>query len=100
MTDRLHAELWTSWASMLRVYSAAHGLNAVENAVTEVSPDAITLRVGTRWLHFTPTEMTSSDGTALPFAIHEDGTVSLNHAAPEELDMAAEHLTRNLLFPV
>jgi hypothetical protein len=99
MTDHLQAELWTSWASMLRVYSAAHGLNAAEHAVTEVSPDSITLRVGTRWLRFTPTEVTASDGAALPFAIHEDGTVAIGSEAPEELDMAAERLTREMLYP-
>jgi len=28
MTEQLHTELWTSWASLLRSYAAAHGLNA------------------------------------------------------------------------
>jgi len=84
---------------MLRVYSAAHGLNATDHAVTEVSADAITLRVSSRWLHFTPTEMTASDGTSLPFAIHDDGTVTLGPGSPEELDMAAERLTREMLYP-
>lgn len=84
---------------MLRVYSAAHGLNAAENAVTEVSPDSITLRVGTRWLRFTLAEMSASDGSAHPFAIHEDGTVSLDRRPPEDLDMAAERITREMLYP-
>ncbi len=99
MTSQLQAELWTSWASMLRVYSAAHGLNALENAVTEVSPDEIILRVGTRWLRFSPAEMTSSDGTSLPFSLQDDGTVILGPGAPEDLDMAAERLTREMLHP-
>jgi hypothetical protein len=99
MTPQLQAELWTSWASMLRVYAAAHGLNAAEQAITEVSADTITLRVGTRWLRFTPTEMTTSEGTSQPFTLHEDGAVSLNHAVPEEMDMAAERLTRAMLAP-
>lgn len=99
MTSQLQAELWTSWASMLRVYSAAHGLNALENAVTEVSPDEIILRVGTRWLRFTPAEMTSSDGTSLPFSLQDDGTVTLGPGAPEDLDTAAERLTREMLHP-
>jgi hypothetical protein len=99
VTDQLHSELWTSWASMLRVYSAAHGLNATENAVTEISPDSITLRVGTRWLQFTPTAMTTSGGPSLPFAIHEDGTVTIGNLNAEELDMAAERLTREMLYP-
>ncbi len=59
---RLRIELWTSWASMLRVYAAAHGLTATRHAVVEVGAEEILLRVDHRWLRFT-TKQTSSDGT-------------------------------------
>ena len=36
MDPRLRTELWTSWASLLRSYSAAHGLNSRHHAVVEV----------------------------------------------------------------
>ena len=41
MTSRLHTELWTSWASLLRSYAAAHGLNATQHAVVEVSAEEV-----------------------------------------------------------
>jgi hypothetical protein len=99
MTSQLHTELWTSWASVLRSYAAAHGLNAKQHAVVEVSADAIILRVGSRWMEFTATKQRLSDSPTVPFALLEDGTISLNGAPAEEMDMAAERLAREMLFP-
>ena len=50
LDHRLRTELWTSWASLLRSYAAAHGLNSRHHAVVEVGADEITLRVASRWL--------------------------------------------------
>jgi hypothetical protein len=97
MTPQLHTELWTSWASLLRSYAAAHGLNATQHAVVEVSADEITLRVGNRWMQFRQNTIRVSDGPAHSFALHEDGTVSVDHAAPDEMDLAAERLAREML---
>lgn len=93
----LHTELWTSWASLLRSYAAAHGLNAPQHAVVEVSADAITLRVGARWIRFTSDRVESGEQPARPFHLNEDGTVSVGQAAPEEMDMAAERFAREAL---
>jgi hypothetical protein len=89
MTPQLHTELWTSWASLLRSYAAAHGLNSTQHAVVEVSADEIT--------RFTATTMQHNDAAPQPFALTEDGNVLLNHAAPEEMDFAAEHLARKMM---
>jgi hypothetical protein len=97
IASRLHTELWTSWASLLRSYAAAHGLNSTQHAVVEVSADEITLRAGSRSLRFTPTALERSDAPPLPFALHEDGTVSIGHAPSEAMDLAAERLTRAML---
>jgi hypothetical protein len=97
VTASLHTELWTSWASLLRSYAAAHGLNGTQHAVVEVSADEITLRVGSRWLRFTSTQMERSDGAPQPFALTEDGNVLLNDAPAEEMDFAAEHLAREMM---
>jgi hypothetical protein len=97
MTTSLHTELWTSWASLLRSYAAAHGLNSTQHAVVEVSADEIILRVGGRWLRFTPTQMHHSDEAPQPFTLTEDGNVVLNNAPPEEMDFAAEHLARDMM---
>jgi hypothetical protein len=94
---QLHTELWTSWASLLRSYAAAHGLNAPQHAVVEVSLDSITLRVGTAWLRFTPTTVQRNDAPAQTFALQENGTVRVNHAPEEEMDFAAERFAREML---
>jgi hypothetical protein len=99
LNDRLHTELWTSWASLLRSYAAAHGLNSTHHAVVEVSANEITLRVNDRWLRFTPTTMQPNNAPPQPFTLTEDGNVILNHAPPEEMDLTAERLTREMLHP-
>ena len=93
---RLRAELWTSWASLLRSYAAAHGLNSKHHAVVEVGADEITLRVASRWLRFTHEMMELSDGGRSTFEMQEDGTVKLNGVA-EEMDLAAERLAREMM---
>ena len=93
---RLRAELWTSWASLLRSYAAAHGMNSTHHAVVEVGAEEITLRVASRWLRFTHETMESSDGGRATFNMQEDGTVKLNGIA-EEMDLAAERLAREMM---
>ncbi len=98
MIDKaLHTELWTSWASLLRSYAAAHGLNGKHHAVVEVSADEITLRVNDRWLRFSATEMQHSDKAPVSFALMEDGNVRIAGADTEEMDLAAERLAREML---
>ena len=96
MDPRLRTELWTSWASLLRSYAAAHGLNSRHHAVVEVGADEITLRVASRWLRFTHETMQDSDGNESTFALQEDGTVKMNGIA-EEMDLAAERLAREMM---
>jgi|SRR5580698_5593327 hypothetical protein len=93
---RLRAELWTSWASLLRSYAAAHGLNSRHHAVVEVGADEITLRVASHWLRFTHEAMELSDGSRSAFNMEEDGTVKLN-GVTEEMDLAAERLAREMM---
>ncbi|HEX2917932.1 MAG TPA: transcriptional regulator, partial [Edaphobacter sp.] len=75
MHKQLRTELWTSWASLLRSYAAAHGLNSRHHAVVEVGADEITLRVADRWLRFTHDLMEDSEGNRSAFSLLEDGTV-------------------------
>jgi hypothetical protein len=96
MDPRLRTELWTSWASLLRSYAAAHGLNSRHHAVVEVGADEITLRVGSRWLRFTHETLEDSEGHRYVFSMEEDGTVKLNGIA-EEMDLAAERLAREMM---
>ena len=96
MDPRLRTELWTSWASLLRSYAAAHGLNSRHHAVVEVGADEITLRVGSRWLRFTHQLLRDSEGHSSSFSMQEDGTVKLNGIA-DEMDLAAERLAREMM---
>ena len=56
----------------------------------------ILLRVGTRWLRFTPEDMTEDDGQTHRFHLNEDGTVTAGDVT-EEMDFTAERLTRELM---
>jgi hypothetical protein len=64
--------------------------------VVEVGVDEIVVRAGDRWVRFTHGEFESSDGSNTAFALNEDGTVTLD-GKMEEMDMAAERVTRELM---
>ena len=96
MDATLSTELWTSWASMLRVYAAAHGLTSTHHAVVEVGAEEIVLRVGERWARFTRDEMSTSEGVTLPFRMEEDGRIRIGDLE-DEMDMAAERVAREML---
>ncbi len=96
MDRAVHTELWISWASLLRSYAAAHGLNSKQFAVIEFGEDEILVRAGVRWVRFTHAEMESSDKSNSPFALNEDGTVTLD-GKMDEMDFAAERITRELM---
>ena len=93
---KLHTELWISWASLLRSYAAAHGLNSNQFAVIEFGEDEIVVRAGSKWVRFTHGEMEKSDGSKASFALNEDGTVMLD-GKMDEMDFAAERITRELM---
>ncbi|HEY5056547.1 MAG TPA: transcriptional regulator [Acidobacteriaceae bacterium] len=94
--ERVHAELWISWASLLRSYAAAHGLNSHQFAVIEFGDEVITARAGSKWVRITHEEFESSEGARAIFALNENGTVSADGKI-EEMDMAAERITRELM---
>ena len=96
MDKQLHRELWTSWASLLRSYAAAHGLNSRHNAVVEVGADEIVLRVAARWMRFTHDAVEDGNGSKSSFSFEEDGTVKISGIA-EEMDLAAERLAREMM---
>jgi hypothetical protein len=96
VNEKLHRELWTSWASLLRSYAAAHGLSSTQHAVVEVSEDRITVRHGTSWISFTAAEYESSKGNKVPFYLTEHGTAVVD-GNEEEMDLTAERLARELI---
>ena len=97
LNPTLQLELWTSWAAVLRSYASLHGLNAREHAVVEVGSQEITLRVGSRWMRFTPVEIVDSRGVRMEFHLNENGTVSRSGHEDEEMDLAAEEIAREMM---
>ena len=76
--DRVHVELWTSFASLLRSYAAAHGLNSRHQAVVEVGADQITAsrRHSLAPLHAQALDDSEDNNRTVPFHLNEDGTVN------------------------
>lgn len=103
---RVARELWSSFISLLRSYTAAHGLNGTRQAVLEVSQDRVLVRAGERLLtvDFDGERGTFAreTGAATKFTIDEHGRL-VQRSGPEgpgnaeEMDMVAERLAREIM---
>ena len=93
-------ELWASFVSLLRSYTAAHGLNGTRQAVLEVSDDHLLVRAGERSLTVRFDGQQGSfvreTGPATEFTIDDHGRVIMDGNA-EEMDMLAERLAREIM---
>jgi hypothetical protein len=93
-------ELWASFVSLLRSYTAAHGLNGTRQAVLEVSDDHLLVRAGERLLTVRFDGQLGSfvreNGSATEFTIDDHGRVIMDGNA-EEMDMLAERLAREIM---
>jgi len=96
ITTQLHRELWTSWASLLRSYSAVHSLGREHHAVVEVSDTTILVRYGLRWMRFTQDEYRTSEGASQPFKLTENGRAVLGDNE-DEMDLFAERLASAII---
>lgn len=97
---QLYAELWVSLASLLRSYSAAHGLNGNRQATVELGEGRITVRHGDKWLdlqrsgaHVTWRREDERSGM---LELTESGRLR-SDGHEEEMDMAAEAWARELM---
>jgi hypothetical protein len=99
-SERVSRELWTSFVSLLRSYTAAHGLNGPRQAVLEVSEGDLLIRAGDRRLRVTfdgsGGQWQREQGPPTDFTMDDQGRVVTNGAA-EEMDMAAEALAREIM---
>lgn len=97
---QLYVELWVSLASLLRSYTAAHGLNGNRQATVELGEKRITVRRGDQWLDLIRTESqvkwTREDGQSGVLELTEAGTLR-SETGEQEMDMAAEAWTRELM---
>ncbi len=98
--EQLSIELWVSLASLLRSYTAAHGLNGNRQATVELGEERITVRHGNAWLQL------ERQGSIVTWHRDngENGTLELTEAGclraaghEEEMDMAAEAWARELM---
>ena len=93
-------ELWASFVSLLRSYTAAHGLNGPRQAVLEVSSDHLLVRAGERLLTIRfdgeRGSFARETGPATEFVFDEHGRVIMEGKA-EEMDMVAERLAREIM---
>jgi hypothetical protein len=100
-TAGLYVELWVSLASLLRSYTAAHGLNGNRQATVELGEEKILVRQGELWLELTRSgarvAWQREDGRQgkLEFTLH--GRLRQPGAEEEEMDMAAERWARELI---
>jgi hypothetical protein len=99
-SQQLYVELWVSLASLLRSYTAAHGLNGNHQATVELGEERITVRHANAWLDL------QRSGSTINW-LREDGRTGSLEFTPagrlqsgdneEEMDMAAEAWARELM---
>jgi hypothetical protein len=99
-TAQLYVELWVSLASLLRSYTAAHGLNGNRQATVELGEEQITVRHGDSWLDLKRSGeqilWSRDDGRSGMLEMTETGRIR-SDAGEEEMDMAAEAWARELM---
>ena len=97
---QLYAELWVSLASLLRSYTAAHGLNGDRQATVELGVDQITVRHGAGWLDLKRdcqrVLWQRDDGRSGMLELTEAGRLR-SQSGEEEMDLVAESWARELM---
>src|SRR5579863_7518727 len=101
LEERVYVELWVSLASLLRSYTAAHGLNGDRQATVELGEERITVRYGNRWLDL------KRDGATVMWQREDERSGMLEFTESgrlqsserdEEMDLAAEAWARELML--
>lgn len=96
----LSIELWRSLASLLRSYTALHGLDVNRQATIEANPEKIVVRQEEKWLSLerdgASITWTRENGNSGNLAFTESGRLR-GVTSEEEMDMAAEAWARELM---
>jgi hypothetical protein len=99
--EQLWSELWVSLASLLRSYTAVHGLSrSSRQATVELGEKRILARFGTNWLELrregSQVSWQREDGRSGDLELTEAGRL-LGSSGEVEMDMAAEAWARELM---
>ncbi len=98
--QQFYIELWVSLASLLRSYTAAHGLNGDRQATVELGEEQIMVRHGNAWLDLirngAQVIWRREDGRTGMLEFTEAGQLR-SSTGEEEMDMAAETWARELM---
>ncbi len=102
---QLYVELWVSLASLLRSYTAAHGLNGNRQATVELGEERITVRHGDAWLDLersgSQVRWRREDGRTGTMELTEAGrlkSAANGESSEEEMDLIAEAWARELML--
>ena len=108
LSVNLYGELWVSLASVLRSYTAVHGLNRKQQATVELGENQIVVRAGERWLkldrHEAEIIWVREDGAKGLMRFTMEGKLETHvgheehHDREEEMDMQAEAWARELML--
>jgi len=97
---RLFAELFASLASLLRSYTAAHGLHKKREAAFDLTEDEIIVRHGEKWLRLERNHAifswTRENGSMGILELTEHGHLR-GPAGEEAMDLTAEQWARELM---
>lgn len=98
--EALRAELWISLASLLRSYTAAHGLHQKHEAVVEMTEETIIVSHGEKWLRLTRQHAnltwTRENGSMGTLELTESGNLR-SETHDEAMDLAAEQWAREIM---
>jgi hypothetical protein len=101
LDPRLFAELWTSLASLLRSYTAVHGLHLKREAAIELTEEQIIVRHGEKWMRLIRNHAiltwTRENGSMGTMELTESGTLR-SGTQEEAMDLAAEQWARELML--
>ncbi|MGB0065413.1 MAG: transcriptional regulator [Terracidiphilus sp.] len=96
----VYAELWISLASVLRSYTAAHGIHNNRHATVEATEQKIMARFEEKWLSLNRegaiVTWTRENGSSGSLVMSEAGQLR-TETSEEEMDMAAEAWARELM---
>jgi hypothetical protein len=103
--EKLYVELWVSLASLIRSYTAAHGLNGNRQATVELGEETILVRHRDGWLNLersgAQVRWQRPDGQAGQLEFTEAGQlrgdIGEEGLVIEEMDMLAERWARDLM---